>query len=141
MNTLSGPDGDLNQHRVLIGQLSQQALQARASLDAMKSEQSLVEEARGQLQCGRDRTEGRRRAFRGAAHRCAPHHDGLAVAGRDAHPRAVARGEGRSRRCRGRGREAVEKKLGPLAQLQELSKEHDERLASLNTLADEWARR
>ncbi|MBL8142990.1 MAG: hypothetical protein JNM38_17865, partial [Acidobacteria bacterium] len=137
MERVSGPDGDLTQHKALIAQLSQQALQARASLDAMKSEQSQVEEAREQLRSAAGE-------LKGAAERA----DTLRTDVEALRITTTTLAQDATR-IRELSREAkdevtvavdavkdVEKKLGPLAHLQELSKNTEERLTALNTLAE-----
>ena len=67
---LTAPDGELQKHKQALQSLSSQALQTRASLDALKKDQAALDELREQLRQAQteikasgDRTEGLKTDF------------------------------------------------------------------------------
>ena len=134
---LMAPDGELQAHRRQVQQLSSQALETQASLDALKKEKATLEEFRHQLRQsqteikqsvdGAAALRGELDQVRGTSVQLAQDYSKLRLTSREAKEDAVAAGE--------RVKD-VEKKLGPLVQLQELSKTTDEKLTSLNALAE-----
>ena len=52
-----GPDGELQKHREAVQNLSSQALQTQATLDTLKKERAVLEELRGHLRNGRNRSQ------------------------------------------------------------------------------------
>lgn len=133
---MTGPDGELQQHRKALQQLSSQALETRASLDAIKEERGQIEELRGELRRTRDEitqviAEGQTaRAdldeVRGTATQLSQDVGKLRETSRNAREDAVATSE---------TVRDIEQRLGPLLQLQELARTTDERLVNLNALA------
>ena len=135
-----GPDSELQKHREAVERLSSQALQTQVSLTALRKEGAALEELRGEL---RDAEVEVRRSLG---------HAGTLKDELD-HVRAVATGltedyaaiRDTSRNAREDATAAVtavrevERKLGPLAELQELSQSTEERLIALNSLAEHVA--
>ncbi|MGC4084768.1 MAG: hypothetical protein QM736_22315 [Vicinamibacterales bacterium] len=132
-----GPDGELHRHRELLQQLASQALQTQDSLDSLRREQATLDDVRGQLkatdtdikqsieQTGTVKAELDQ--LRGAT---------------TVLTQELAKGRDSSREARDYATEAlttireVEKKLGPIAKLQEISQSTEQRLASLNALSE-----
>ena len=137
-----GPDGELQKHREAVQHLSSQALQTQASLDTLKKERAALEELRAQL---RDAEKEVKTSLAQAG----------ALKGELDQVRSTATSLQQDyAKIRDTSREAredtnaamatvkdVEKKLGPLAQLHELSQSTDERLNSLNALAEHVSRK
>ena len=132
-----GPESDLQKHRDALKQLSSQTLETRASFDTLKKEQASLEELRTQLR----QTQGDLKNSLDAATVLKTELDQVraagAILGQDyARIREMSR---EAREDSGAAMEAVkdvEKRMGPLAQLHELSKNTEERLTSLNALAE-----
>src|SRR5688572_6137660 len=135
-NVLS-PDGELEAHRRQVQQLSSQALETQASIDALKRERVTLEEFRNQLR--QSETDVKQAVdgaavlraeldqVRGVSSQLTQDYGRLRETTREAQEDSLAAVE--------RVKE-VEKKLGPLVQLQELSKTTDEKLGALNALAE-----
>ncbi|MBM3818867.1 MAG: hypothetical protein FJW14_07620 [Acidimicrobiia bacterium] len=131
------PNGELEKHRRMVQQLSSQALETQASVDALKKERAALEEFRAQLRQSQtemkqsvDQASGLRSELdqvRGTASQLAQDYARLRETSREAREDSSAAIE---------GVKEVEKKLGPLMQLQELSKTTEEKLTSLNALAE-----
>ncbi|HEX5473024.1 MAG TPA: hypothetical protein VFX12_00060 [Vicinamibacterales bacterium] len=134
---LTAPDGELQKHKQALQSLSSQALQTRASLDTLKKDQAALEELREQLRHAQteikessDRTDALKGDFdqlRALSGQLAQDYGRLKDVSRESHEEANAAVE---------IVKDVEKKLGPLAQLQEMSKTTEERTAALNALAE-----
>src|SRR5947199_1776037 len=134
---LTAPDGELQKHKQALQSLSSQALQTRASLDALKKEQATLEELREHLRHAQsdvkdssDKTDSLKSEFeqlRSLSSQLAQDYGRNKELSRESHDEANATME---------TVKDVEKKLGPLAQLQEMSKTTEERMATLNALAE-----
>src|SRR5262249_9147825 len=134
---LTAPDGELQKHKQALQSLSSQALQTRASLDALKKDQASLDDlrehlrqAQAEIKTSHERTEGLKNDFDQlrAASGQLPAEDGrLRDRARETHDEANATVE---------VVREVEKRLGPIAALQEMSKTTDERMASLNALSE-----
>jgi chromosome segregation ATPase len=131
------PDGELSKHREAIEQLSSQARGTHASLAVLKDEHAAFEELRGQLRSAQ--TEIKRSVeHAGALDKELERLRGVAGGLTEEWVRV---GE-TSRTAREETSAAVaairevEKKLGPLAQIQALGQNTDERLVALNALAE-----
>src|SRR5687767_11371481 len=132
-----GPEGDLQKHREAVAQLSSQTLEMHASLDTLKKERASLEELRTHLR----QTQGDLKQSLEQASSLKTDLEQVRAAatilGQDyTRIRETSR---EAREDSGAAMEAVkdvEKRLGPLAQLHELSKSTEERLASLNALAE-----
>ncbi len=132
-----GPEGDLQKHREAVKQLSSQTLETQASLDTLKKERSSLEDLRTQLK----QTQGQLKQSLDSASTLKTELEQVrgaaTILSQDyARMREMSR---ESREDSGAAMEAVkdvEKRLGPLAQLHELSKNTEERLTSLNALAE-----
>ena len=132
-----GPDGELQKHREAVQHLSSQALQTQAILDTLKKERSAFDELRGQL---READSDVRQSLG----------QGATLKGELDQIRSIAttltQDYGKIRETSREAREdttaamatvkEVENKLGPLARLHELSQSTEERLTSLNALAE-----
>ncbi len=132
-----GPDGELRKHREAVQQLSSQALQTQASIDTLKKERAALEELRNELK--QTLAEVKQSSSQAAS-----------VKGELDHVRSLATQLAQDySRIRETSREAredttsamstikdVEKKLGPLAALHEMSERTEERLTALNALAE-----
>ncbi|MBI4486401.1 MAG: hypothetical protein HY655_10355, partial [Acidobacteria bacterium] len=132
-----GPDGELQKHREAVQHLSSQALQTQASLDTLKKERSALEELRGHLREAENEVKqalGQAGTLRGELDQI------RAVATSLTQDYTKIRESSREAREDTMAAMAtvkdVEKKLGPLAQLHELSQSTEERLSALNALAE-----
>ncbi len=129
---LMSPDGELQKHRSAVQQLSSQAIQTRASLEALKKEQEALDSLREQLRqaLGEVKESAERSValkgdvdqLRTASGQLAQEHGRLKDATREAREQANATAE---------AVKDVEKRLGPVAKLQEMSKSTEERMAAL----------
>lgn len=134
---LMAPDGELQKHRRQVQQLSSQALETQASVDAIKKERAALEEFRTQLRQSQNEIKqsvdhastlrGELDQVRSNAGQLAQDYAKLRETSRAAREDSSAATE---------AVKEVEKKLGPLMQLQELSKTTEEKLTSLNALAE-----
>ena len=134
---LLGPDGELEKRRQEVRELSTQAAQNVALLDTMKTEQGTLNELREQLAVAlREVKESAgttvtlKREFdglRSVTERLTQDHARL----RDSLGEASGQAKAMIEATRD-----VEKKLGPLAQMQELGRDTDTQLATLNSLAE-----
>ena len=134
---LMAPDGELQAHRRQVQQLSSQALETQASVDAIKKERAALEEFRNQLHQAQTEIKssvdnaatlrGELDQVRGTAGQLNQDYAKLRDTVRAAKEDSTAATE---------AVKDVEKKLGPLMQLQELSKSTEEKLTSLNALAE-----
>ena len=134
---LMAPDGELQKHRHSVQQLSSQALETQASIDTLKRERATLEELRGQLRQTHAEIKqtieqsatvrGELDQVRGTAGQLAQDYVKLREASREAREDSVAASE---------TVKDLEKKLGPLMQLQELSKTTEDKLTGLNSLAE-----
>jgi chromosome segregation ATPase len=134
---LMSPDGDLQKHRQSVQQLSSQTLETHASLDALKKERAGLDEFRAQLRKsqadikqsvdGAAALKADLDQVRGTATQLAQEYTRLREMSREAREDSHAATE---------TVKEVEKKLGPLMQLQELSKTTEEKLSTLNALAE-----
>ena len=139
---LTAPDGELQKHKQALQSLSSQALQTRASLDALKKEQATLEELREHLRHAQsdvkdssDKTDSLKSEFeqlRSLSSQLAQDYGRIKELSRESHDEANATME---------TVKDVEKKLGPLMQLQELSKTTDEKLTSLTPSSTPSSRR
>src|ERR1051326_2966222 len=132
-----GPDGELQKHREAVQHLSSQALGTQATLDTLRKERATLDELRGQLQ----KADGEVKQSIAQAG---------ALKGELDHIRKSAatltEDYGKIREISRESREdttaamtavkEVEAKLGPLARLDELSKNTEDRLTTPNALAE-----
>ena len=134
---LLAPDGELQKHRHEVQQLSAQASQNVALLDAMKKEQSTLDELRERLHVAQrevgdsaSKTASLKTDFdrlRGLTGQLTQDHARLKDSLRESREQATATTE---------AVKDVEQKLGPLAEMNELSTNTEARLATLNSLAE-----
>ena len=134
---LVAPGSELQKHRQSVQQLSSQALATQASIDALKQEQVTLEEWRKQLRQTQQEIKvtvehaaavrGELDHVRGTAGQLTQDYAKLRDASKEAREDSVAAAE---------TVKEIEKKLGPLMQLQELSKTTEEKLTGLNALAE-----
>src|SRR3989442_1367103 len=132
-----GPDGELQKHRQAVQQLSSQALQTQASFDTLKKEHGALEELRGQLREAQHEVKqslgqvgtikGEFDQIRSSAAALTQDYSRIRETSREAREDTTAAMD---------TIKEVEKKLGPLTQLHELSQSTEERLTSLNALAE-----
>ncbi len=137
-----GPDGELAKHREAVQHLSSQALQTHATLETLKKERTALDELRGQLQ----KAETEVKQSLGQTASLKSELDQVrALASTLTQDYAKIRDT--SREAREHTSTAmttvkeVEAKLGPLARLHELSQSTEERLTSLNALAEHVSRK
>ena len=134
---LTAPDGQLETHRQALQRLDAQAAETRASIDALSQERAVVEDVRRSLRDAQGgaaqsaeqlaRLQAELQVLRGQAPELAEEYGRL---------KAMAREEREyADRVMGAVRE-IEKKIGALTSLDELSKTTEERLASLTSLAE-----
>src|SRR4051812_12844984 len=132
-----GPDGELQKHREAVQHLSSQALGTQATLDTLKKERATLEELRGQLQ----RAEGEVKQSLGQASSLKTELDQIRAIATTltqdyAKIREISREAREDTTAAMTTVKEVENKLGPLARLHELSQSTEERLTSLNSLAE-----
>ena len=132
-----GPDGELHKHREAVQHLSSQALQTQAILATLKKERTALEELRGQLR----ESEGDVKQALGHAFSLKSELDQVRSTA-TALQQDFTKIRETSREAREDTNAAiatvkeVEQKLGPLAQIHELSQSTEERLNALNALAE-----
>src|SRR6266850_1299570 len=132
-----GPDGELQKHREAVQHLSSQALGTQATLETLKKERAALEELRGQL---RD-ADGEVKQSLGQSSTLKGELDQIrALATTLTQDYAKVRETSREAREDTTAAmttvKEVEAKLGPLARLHELSQSTEERLTTLNALAE-----
>jgi len=134
---LLATDGELQKHRHEVQQLSAQATQNVALLDAMKKEQSTLDEYRKRLRVAQSEVEDSASKtaslkadldrLHGLTRKLTQYHARLKDSLRETREQAAATTE---------AVRDVDKKLGPLAEMLELSKSTEIRLGALNSLAE-----
>lgn len=132
-----GPDGELQKHREALQHLSSQALQTQASLDTLKKERSALDELRGQMR----ESEADVKQSIGHAAALKTELDQIRAVATSLTQdfgkiRDTSRGAREDTTAAMATIKDVEKKLGSLAQLHELSRSTEEHLTSLNALAE-----
>ena len=137
-----GPDGELRKHREAVQQVSSQALQTQATLDTLKKERASLEELRTEVRAAFKEVGQSANTF-------------TTLKGELGQVRSLVTGVTQDfTRIRETSREArnnsaaamatakdIEKKFVPLAQIDELSRNTEERLASLNALSEHVTRK
>src|SRR5438876_627863 len=132
-----GPDGELQKHREAVQHLSSQALGTQATLETLKKERAALEGLRGQLR----EAEVEVKHSLGHSSTLKSELDQIrAVATTLTHDYAKIRETSREAREDTTAAmttvKEVEAKLGPPARLHELSQSTEERLTTLNSLAE-----
>src|SRR5437868_11778881 len=132
-----GPEGELQKHREAVQHLSSQALATQATLDTLKKERAALEELRSQLQ----KAESEVKTSLGQSSTLKTELDLIRqIAATPTQDYAKIRDTSREAREDTTAAmttvKEVEAKLGPLARLHELSQSTEERLTSLNALAE-----
>jgi len=132
-----GPDGELQKHREAVQHLSSQALGTQAVLDTLKKERTALEDLRGQM---RDVEGDVKQSLTQSGTLKAELDQLRAMAATLTHDYARIRDTSREAREDTNAAmttvKEVEAKLGPLARLHELSQSTEERLTTLNALAE-----
>lgn len=133
-------DGDLSKHREAVQALSSQILVTQASAETLRKEREVFEELRTELQ--KVQVDAKQAVaqtvtvktdldqLKGLSVQLTQDYGRIRDASREGQERAAAATE---------AVKEIEKKLGPLAAIQELDKNTEERLASLRSLADHIA--
>jgi len=134
---ITAPDGELQKHRLAVNQLASQALENQATIETLRKERSSFEDLRTQLKASTAEVvksvenvamlKGELDAIRSTGAQLTTEFHRIRETSREAKDDSAAATE---------AVKEIEKKLGPLVQLQELSKNTEERLASLNALAE-----
>ena len=134
---ITAPDGELQKHRLAVNQLASQALENQATIETLRKERASFEDLRGQLKVstaevvrsveGVSALKGELDAVRSVGAQLTQEFTRIRETSREAKDDSAAATE---------AVKEIEKKLGPLVQLQELSKNTEERLTSLNALAE-----
>jgi len=134
---LLGPDGELERHRREVRELSTQATHNVALLDTMKAEQGKLDELREQLGVALHEVKDSASAtatlkrdvdgLRSVTERLTQEHARLRDSLGEASGQAKAMIE---------ATKDVERRLGPLAEMQELGRDTETQLATLNSLAE-----
>src|SRR4051812_7316717 len=137
-----GPDGELQKHREAVQHLSSQALGTQATLETLKKERAALEGLRGQL---RD-TETEVKQSLGHSTTLKTELEQIrSIAATLTQDYAKIRETSREAREDTTAAmttvKEVEAKLGPLARLHELSQSTEERLTTLNSLAEHVSRK
>ena len=134
---ITAPDGELQKHRLAVNQLASQALENQATIETLRKERALFDDLRGQLKVstaevvrsveGVASLKGELDTVRSVGAQLTQEFTRIRETSREARDDSAAATE---------AVKEIEKKLGPLVQLQELSKNTEERLTSLNALAE-----
>ena len=134
---LLAPDGELTKHRQALSRLSKQTIEVTANFDALKKERTTLDAARdglrqaqSEMKVSADKTVALKGDFdkiRALASRLQQEHNRMKKSLRTSQEDATNTTE---------AVRDVEKKLRPLAELNEFSKTTEERLTTLNTLAE-----
>ena len=134
---ITAPDGELQKHRLAVNQLASQALENQATIETLRKERSSFEDLRALLKVSTNEVaksvesvatlKGELDAVRSTGVQLTSEFQRLRDTSREAKEDSASAME---------SVKEIEKKLGPLVQLQELSKNTEERLASLNALAE-----
>ena len=132
-----GPEGDLQKHREAVKVLSSQTLETQASLDTLKKERASLEDLRTQLRQTQVELKVSLEQASGLKTDLDQVRATATILGQDyTRVREMSREAREDTSAAMEAVKDVEKRLGPLAQLHELSKNTEERLASLNALAE-----
>jgi chromosome segregation ATPase len=139
---ITAPDGELQKHRLAVNQLASQALENQATIETLRKERSSFEDLRALLKVSTNEVsksvesvatlKGELDAVRSVGSQLTSEFTRLRETSREAKEDSASAME---------SVKEIEKKLGPLVQLQELSKNTEERLASLNALAEHVAQK
>ena len=134
---ITAPDGELQKHRLAVSQLASQALENQATIETLRKERSSFEDLRALLKVSTAEVakavdsvatlKGELDAVRTTGAQLSSEFSRLRDTSREAKDASATAME---------NVKEIEKKLGPLVQLQELSKNTEERLGSLNALAE-----
>ena len=134
---ITAPDGELQKHRLAVNQLASQALENQATIETLRKERSSFEDLRALLKVSTTEVaksvesvgtlKGELDAIRSTGVQLTSEFQRIRDTSREAKDASASAME---------NVKEIEKKLGPLVQLQELSKNTEERLASLNALAE-----
>jgi len=136
-SSLLGPDGRLQQHRAAIEALSAEAADARENLEALKGEHSTVKQIRSDVQTSSKDAAAAAKTASALQEQI----DTLVSLSSDVSSRLQQMEEGAVETHKRTAATAeiirdVETRLGVLPQLQEMSRVTEERLTSLNALAE-----
>lgn len=139
---ITAPDGELQKHRLAVSQLASQALENQATIETLRKERSSFDSLRAQLEAS---TTDVAKAVAGAAALKAEleaiRSAGVQLTTEFSRIREASREAKEASSTAMDNVKEIEKKLGPLVQLQELSKNTEERLAALNALAEHVAQK
>lgn len=134
---ITAPDGELQKHRLAVSQLASQALENQATIETLRKERSSFEDLRALLKVSTAEVaksvdsvsslKSELDAIRSTGVQLTSEFTRIRDTSREAKDASTTAME---------NVKEIEKKLGPLVQLQELSKNTEERLASLNALAE-----
>ena len=134
---ITAPDGELQKHRLAVSQLASQALENQATIETLRKERSSFDDLRALLKVSTGEVsksvqsaatlKGELDAIRSTGTQLTAELTRLRETSREAKDDSASAME---------AVKEIEKKLGPLVELQELSKNTDERLTSLNALAE-----
>ena len=133
-------NGELAKHREAVEQLSSQARQTQSTLETLRTEHTELERMRGQLRAAQ--TEIKQSADHVGALKSELEHIQRMTIGLTEDCALLAETSRQAREDTTSAMAAikeVEKKLGPLAQLPELGQDTEERLVTLNALAERVA--
>ena len=134
---ITAPDGELQKHRLAVNQLASQALENQATIETLRKERSSFEDLRALLKVSTTEVaksvesvgtlKGELDTIRSVGAQLTIEFQRIREASRESKEDSASAME---------NVKEIEKKLGPLVQLQELSKNTEERLTSLNALAE-----
>ncbi len=139
---ITAPDGELQKHRLAVNQLASQALENQATIETLRKERSSFEDLRALLKVSTTEVAKSVEAvatLKGELD--AVRSTGVQLTSEFARIRDTSREAKDASTTAMENVKEIEKKLGPLVQLQELSKNTEERLASLNALAEHVAQK
>jgi chromosome segregation ATPase len=139
---ITAPDGELQKHRLAVNQLASQALENQATIETLRKERSSFEDLRALLKVSTSEVAKSVESVSALKSELdAIRSTGVQLTSEFARIRDTSREAKDASMTAMDNVKEIEKKLGPLVQLQELSKNTEERLASLNALAEHVAQK
>ncbi|HEX4912437.1 MAG TPA: hypothetical protein VFV51_00700, partial [Vicinamibacterales bacterium] len=139
---ITAPDGELQKHRLAVNQLASQALENQATIETLRKERSSFEDLRALLKVSTSEVAKSVESVSALKSELdAIRSTGVQLTSEFSRIRDTSREAKDASMTAMDNVKEIEKKLGPLVQLQELSKNTEERLASLNALAEHVAQK
>ena len=134
---ITAPDGELQKHRLAVNQLASQALENQATIETLRKERSGFDDLRVSLRASTaEVTKSVQNVAALKSELDVIRSVGAQLTSEFARIRETSREAKDDSAAATEAVKEIEKKLGPLVQLQELSKNTEERLTSLSALAE-----